>query len=608
MTTNKTSLLRLLLVALLGVQAMSCSQDKDVTPISDTDNKPGVKIFVDMSTQEDDDLLKGLTFQLDNAIAFPLLAHNEESVVVHTYFRSTDPSQPMTYIPLTWERLRDENNAYTDRLHFKRQEITLAPGTDLSQGSWFVAGIISDNVDSQGMVTTNPNYSINLSELTRPSTFKLDIPFAFPWTPLQISTESTSAEPNIEKINVTFKPTGTLLRLQVNNLGQDSYDVQGFEIESDQLSMPGSISPIDPSTPAPAAGIFPPVGKISDGKISVRASANFTLSASGSSSASSPELLLWTLGGESGTTTHTTRLYMLVKQINEFGQVYIQRKLIRKSELNILAGRRYSISASAEDLKPTILSYLMEHNLSTGSIEQTALSQDPAQSGNYPFASIYSRYGREDSGVPVSPLYSTQEQSLATLGKYRSNAIFPARSMDWTAAWTSENEMESIGIPIHSSTMSSRSSYRSLGTNVLYARRFHSQSNMVGGFMLKPTAFRYAMVDNPEGSGRALQITSIETDESLDVISSEDWWQRQEIKAITKILPATGVLINGISQGVGEEVYLLLDRNSDGTYSILRAHSGGLEYRTVTDISGYEAGHRLFRTLKGIEGSGVIGD
>ena len=217
--------------------------DSDVINTNTTENEePGVKVSMSMEGDmqgktpanapknriigyevKDDDgfpTAKGL-YDGVGASAHELATGTKVPVVL--IFKSDNASQPVTKVMTKW--------TYTQggKLTLEPSEtFEMKSGTNLSQGTWYVCGILGDNLDNNtvkfdGFVDgyTPKDNSGNKT------TFGAEIPYIFGWRKL----ETNQAKKTIKtKDPVRFKQFGSIVRLKVTNNTGFSFKYNGVRI------------------------------------------------------------------------------------------------------------------------------------------------------------------------------------------------------------------------------------------------------------------------------------------------------------------------------------------------------------------------------------------
>ena len=229
-------------IALCTLLFTGCT-DSDVINTNTTENEePGIKVSMSMEGDmqgktpanapknriigyevKDDDgfpTAKGL-YDGVGASAHELATGTKVPVVL--IFKSDNASQPVTKVMTKW--------TYTQggKLTLEPSEtFEMKSGTNLSQGTWYVCGILGDNLDNNtvkfdGFVDgyTPKDNSGNKT------TFGAEIPYIFGWRKL----ETNQANKTIKtKDPVRFKQFGSIVRLKVTNNTGFSFKYNGVRI------------------------------------------------------------------------------------------------------------------------------------------------------------------------------------------------------------------------------------------------------------------------------------------------------------------------------------------------------------------------------------------
>ena len=229
-------------IALCTLLFTGCT-DSDVINTNTTENEePGIKVSMSMEGDmqgntpanapknriigyevKDDDgfpTAKGLYDDV-GASAHELATGTKVPVVL--IFKSDNASQPVTKVKTMW--------TYTQggKLTLEPSEtFEMKSGTNLSQGTWYVCGILGDNLDNNtvkfdGFVDgyTPKDNSGNKT------TFGAEIPYIFGWRKL----ETNQANKTIKtKDPVRFKQFGSIVRLKVTNNTGFSFKYNGVRI------------------------------------------------------------------------------------------------------------------------------------------------------------------------------------------------------------------------------------------------------------------------------------------------------------------------------------------------------------------------------------------
>lgn len=147
------------------------------------------------------------------------------TVDVHCFIRSNVPGQPMTSLTLKWKWDSEAQRYYYS---YKEAAVALATGTDLSQGEWYIAGMIGGT--RQGDQVKVKQTAI-LKRVSENDKVEMDVPFLFPWTRLNII--EVNGEPTLRvPDHVTFSPQGVLLRHTFENEMYNAWEISRLDVIS----------------------------------------------------------------------------------------------------------------------------------------------------------------------------------------------------------------------------------------------------------------------------------------------------------------------------------------------------------------------------------------
>ena len=229
-------------IAFCTLVLASCA-DQDVAETNATNNDgPGVKVSMTMEGEMQSDAAaatpnsRAIGYEVKNDDGFPTAkglyngvgASAQElatgtKVPVVLIFKSDASGQPVTKVKTMW--------TYTQggKLTLEPSEtFEMKSGTNLSQGTWYVCGILGGNLDNNtvkfdGFVDgyTPKDNSGNKT------TFGAEIPYIFGWRKL----ETNQANKTIKtKDPVRFKQFGSIVRLKVTNNTGFSFKYNGVRI------------------------------------------------------------------------------------------------------------------------------------------------------------------------------------------------------------------------------------------------------------------------------------------------------------------------------------------------------------------------------------------
>ena len=220
----------------------SCA-DQDVSETNVTNNDgPGVKVSMAMEGEMQSDAVvhptsRAIGYEVKDDNGFPTAkglyngvgasAHELTTgtkVPVILIFKSDNASQPVTKVKTMW--------TYTQggKLTLKSSEtFEMKNGTDLSQGTWYVCGILGGELDNANSNVKFDGFVGDYTPTTSGSktTFGAEIPYIFGWRKL----ETNQAKKTIKaKDPVRFKQFGSIVRLKVTNNTGFSFKYNGVRI------------------------------------------------------------------------------------------------------------------------------------------------------------------------------------------------------------------------------------------------------------------------------------------------------------------------------------------------------------------------------------------
>ena len=219
--------------------------DQDVTETNATNNDgPGVKVTMAMEGEMQSDAAaatpnsRAIGYEVKDDNGFPTAkglyngvgASAQElatgtKVPVVLIFKSDNASQPVTKVKTMW--------TYTQggKLTLEPSEtFEMKSGTNLSQGTWYVCGILGGELDN-----TNSNVKFDgfvdgytpKDNSGNKTTFGADIPYIFGWRKLETNQAKKTIKTNHA---VKFKQFGSILRLKVTNNTGFSFKYDGVRI------------------------------------------------------------------------------------------------------------------------------------------------------------------------------------------------------------------------------------------------------------------------------------------------------------------------------------------------------------------------------------------
>jgi len=231
-------------IAFCTLVLASCA-DQDVAETNATNNDgPGVKVSMTMEGEMQSDAAaatpnsRAIGYEVKDNDGFPTAkglyngvgASAQElatgtKVPVVLIFKSDNVSQPVTKVKTMW--------TYTQggKLTLEPSEtFEMKSGTNLSQGTWYVCGILGGDLDN-----TNSNVKFDgfvegytpQDNSGNKTTFGAEIPYVFGWRKL----ETNQAKKTIKAdVPVRFKQFGSIVRLKVTNSTGFSFKYNGVRI------------------------------------------------------------------------------------------------------------------------------------------------------------------------------------------------------------------------------------------------------------------------------------------------------------------------------------------------------------------------------------------
>ena len=230
-------------IAFCTLVLASCA-DQDVAETNATNNDgPGVKVSMTMEGEMQSDAAaatpnsRAIGYEVKDNDGFPTAkglyngvgASAQElatgtKVPVVLIFKSDNASQPITKVKTMW--------TYTQggKLTLEPSEtFEMKSGTNLSQGTWYVCGILGGDLDNTNSNVKFDGFVGDYTPTTSGSktTFGAEIPYVFGWRKL----ETNQAKKTIKAQDpVRFKQFGSIVRLKVTNSTGFSFKYNGVRI------------------------------------------------------------------------------------------------------------------------------------------------------------------------------------------------------------------------------------------------------------------------------------------------------------------------------------------------------------------------------------------
>ena len=230
-------------IAFCTLVLASCA-DQDVAETKATNNEgPGVKVSMAMEGEMQSDAAvatpssRAIGYEVKDNEGFPTAkglyngvgasAHELATgtkVPVVLIFKSDNASQPVTKVKTQW--------TYTQggKLTLEPSEtFEMKSGTDLSQGTWYVCGILGGELDNANSNVKFDGFVGDYTPKTSGSktTFGAEIPYIFGWRKLETNQTKKTIK---AKDPVRFKQFGSIVRLKVTNNTGFSFKYNGVRI------------------------------------------------------------------------------------------------------------------------------------------------------------------------------------------------------------------------------------------------------------------------------------------------------------------------------------------------------------------------------------------
>ena len=218
--------------------------DQDVAEINATNNDgPGVKVSMTMEGEMQSDAAaatpnsRAIGYEVKDNGGFPTAkglydgvgasAHELATgtkVPVILIFKSDNASQPVTKVKTQW--------TYTQggKLTLEPSEtFEMKSGTNLSQGTWYVCGILGGELDNTNSNVKFDGFVGDYTPTTSGSktTFGAEIPYIFGWRKLETNAAKKTFKAEKE---VKFKQFGSIVRLKVTNKTGFNFMYNGVRI------------------------------------------------------------------------------------------------------------------------------------------------------------------------------------------------------------------------------------------------------------------------------------------------------------------------------------------------------------------------------------------
>lgn len=227
-------------IAVFALLFTGCADKDVVEAISNGDNQPGITVSMSMEGDMGQTAPKSraIGYETDDNTGFPtpvgIFNQTGNSgaeiatgtkVPVLLIFKSTASGQPVTKVVTNWTYTKGGKLTL-----MPSETFTMASGTDLSQGTWYVCGILGgEMLPGNNQVKFN-GYSegqVARNAAGNKVTWGANIPYIFSWRKLE--TNATKNTIKAEKA-VKFKQFGTIVRLKVKNKTGFDFKYNGVRI------------------------------------------------------------------------------------------------------------------------------------------------------------------------------------------------------------------------------------------------------------------------------------------------------------------------------------------------------------------------------------------
>lgn len=229
---DKTMKLSKLFAGLLSLSILgACSKDTEPTaPVSAPKTQ---EVMVTISTQPDNEL-RGLFERNETTGAVGKLKMVEKDVVLYIAVKAGDAGEPV-YQKKTFTKVPGENRAvYSGQL-------TIPVGTPATDYKISAVLVSEDGgLEYVQEVTSMPERllvkeSPAALEAATGNTINLPVPYYTDWTPCTLSSTGV-----LDPITLSFKPEGTVLRVQVKNLTESVQDLKSISFETTAFRVGGT--------------------------------------------------------------------------------------------------------------------------------------------------------------------------------------------------------------------------------------------------------------------------------------------------------------------------------------------------------------------------------
>lgn len=233
-------------IAVFALLFTGCADKDVVEAISNGDNQPGITVSMSMEGDMGQTAPKSragvqsnpIGYETDDNTGFPTpvgifnqTGNSGEEIATGTkvpvllIFKSKTSGQPVTKVVTNWTYTKGGKLTL-----MPSETFTMASGTDLSQGTWYVCGILGgEMLPGNNQVKFN-GYSegqVARNAAGNKVTWGANIPYIFSWRKLE--TNAANKTIKAEKA-VLFKQFGTIVRLKVTNKTGFNFMYNGVRI------------------------------------------------------------------------------------------------------------------------------------------------------------------------------------------------------------------------------------------------------------------------------------------------------------------------------------------------------------------------------------------
>ncbi len=545
--------------ALAVISFAACSSEAE--EIKPADKSTTATLQLDMTGQYgsgNSDQTRALSL---DGTEYPRFIH-EEGVTdwsTHCFIRN-EAGTVQFYALVDWNATTDSDGNIS--LHIKNSTLTLqnSAGSDVTATEtlpkagerWYIAGIAGGGVLDATKSNVDFAYSYDLDKLLLNNQAR--IPLSFGWTRFTVPSNSERAP----RIVVQFQPQGTLLSVNVNNktnVNNEALEATFIKVRSNALSQDGVF---DYSLTASRADYTaaPKWTFTSD----EATTSDIYQTIEGMASNASFNQYVWAMPRPESAKPSggfSTRIGLVSYKVYEAGTT--NTPVARTTSYK--AGLSYSTSIDVN--RPFLpYEYFTTHNVATDGVSFTS-SQANDASGLWNWADAVDKF----KAITIDG----RDYRLPVVNEMRS--IFPQVSLT-NLNFSSESTVENIteNIRLDAMTKGTLSSYKSSGSNIIYALRYREK--VIGTETEyknhRLTAVRYEYTDNSNG-GKMLRTTfrhlgTAGAATTLARVADETYWQSNTENDVVLEFPASRRLdASGQVMNTGSGWYWTRSERSTGS-------------------------------------------